>query len=249
MSGGSSRTRSRDLTPGEFVGLRPGVASQLRSESFGGGPGTVAFNPEGGFAAGIGGPEQAALDRVLTPDADRVQSEAATRDFLLSRIRGDELDFTNDPAFQRILDFAGNRFLSGFNEREEANRALFSRAGQRIQDSSSFADAASRISEAKSQGLVDIGSQLIGQQFGAARNRQFDAAGQLSNIEAGRFDRQREALEAASLPRLIADLGLERGREEFARRQDNILRALGLSLEAASPTIGQFSESLQVGIL
>ena len=248
MSGGSSKSKAKDLTPPEFAALRGEIAGRLSDAAGGQGPATQAFDPgAGGFAAGPTDQELAQIANIQGIAGNEGTSQ--TQAFLESRLRGDEFDFTNNPEFNKILDFAGDRFLGAFDQREEANKALFARAGQRIQDSSPFAAAQSRISEAKAQGLSDIGAQIIGQQFGAARERQFEAAGQLSNLETARLERAREALEAAALPRLIADLGLERGREEFARRQDNILKALGLELEAASPTVGVSSSSVQVGIL
>ena len=42
-------------------------------------------------------------------------------------------------------------------------------------------------------------------------------------------------LRAVALPRLIEQMGLDRGREDFNRRVDTLLRAIALAQGAASP--------------
>jgi hypothetical protein len=247
VSWSSSNNSTKDRTPPEFRKLRGEVAGRLSAAAGGAGPATSAF--EGPLVADLTGGEQAGIDRITGLVGGAEAGGAQSQEFLQGLVGGQQLDFYNDPAFQQMLEFSGKRFLGAFNEREEAQKALFARAGHELPNSSPFAEARSRISDAKSSGLADLEAQLIGQEFGAARDRQANAVTQLSNLETARLDRARESLEAEGLPRLIRDMGIERGREEFGRRQAAIMQALGLELEAASPHLGGEGSSSSVSIL
>ena len=246
MTWSSSKSKAKDYTPKAFKRLRKGTAEQIQAAAQGRGPTVDAY--KGQLVAGMEPGEQSALESVAALGAGSASDRQGER-YLRSSIAGQELDFYNDPAFQEMLDFAGRRFVSGFNAEEEANKALFARAGHQLPNSSPFAEAQGRISDAKAQGLADLSAQLIGTQFADAKQRQFESVGQLSNLETDRLARARETLEAESLPRLIKDMGLERGREEYARRQELIMKALGLQLEAASPHLASTSKQSSGGIL
>jgi len=244
MSFGDSSTKPKDLTPAQFKQLRSPTRDQLLGASAGTGPFAGYTGP---MAAPITADETAAIGNVQAAAAPG--NTAMSSDYLRNLIGGSQVDLSADPEFAKVLDFAQNRFLSGFDATEEANKALFARAGHQVQDSSPFANAASRISQAKSQGLADVESQLIGSQLNTTRDRQFDAVTALSGLDTAQLERGVKELEAVALPRLIADMGLERGRAEYARRQELLLRALGLQLEASSPSVGSVGTGQQVAVL
>ena len=250
MSGGSSSSKAKDLTPEEFTGIRAPIAGELTS-GFGQGAGLQAFDPAaasgGGFVAGLTGGQQAGLNQ-LQALSDPAGSQGAFST-LQGIAGGNQLDLANDPVFNQNLDFLGRRFAASFDPKEEANKALFARAGQQAPSSSAFANAQSRISEAKTQGLADLAAQFGGQQLQANRDRQIQASSALNTLEQGRAERAQANLTAQELPRLIEDLGLERAREEFIRRQQAIQQNLALAGGLASPSIGQFSKSAQGGLL
>jgi hypothetical protein len=247
MSWSSSNNQGKDFTPGKFKSMRGDVRDTLTAGAQGRG---VAVDPfQGELVAGIAPGEQSQLGRIGGFAADEDANFRASQQSLRAIAGGSQLDFQNDPAFQKILDFSQRRLAGGFNQREEEIKALFARAGQELPNSSPFAESQSRIFESRTQAATDLEAQLIGQEFGAARDRQMLAGTQLSNLETQRLERALSTLEANGLPRLIRDMGLERGREEFARRQDQILKLIGLQTEAASPHLAGTGKSSSVSIL
>lgn len=146
-----------------------------------------------------------------------------------------------------------------------ALRAQFTTAGQQIQGqgSSPFQLAAARAQSGLANALGDIGAELAfqdlaqRQQLGsqefqqgralqtqqelAGRGQQLDAVSQAAGIDRQQLESVLANLEAQALPRMIEQLGIERGLEEFRRREEQLLQAIQLAGGLAGPNIAQRS--------
>jgi hypothetical protein len=246
MSGGfgysESRSRSssktKDITPEEFTGLRRPFADSLRgflSAEGGQYPGELVAPITGdelGAIAGIGD----TFDRFLASYQPGLEATA----------RGDFLrDVPNNPFLGGAIDFIRRSVNDAFDAESASRRALFSRAGQVIQESSPFSESQSRLEVDRQDRLA---SQIAGAAlplYEAERQRQFGAADQAKAV----LEASRGVLEAKALPRLIADLGVERGQALFTERLNRLLALFGV-LDSATFKTGQFagSKSLSFGM-
>lgn len=75
------------------------------------------------------------------------------------------------------------------------------------------------------------------------RNRQNEAAGLTTTVNAQEVDTLVKNLQAQALPRLIEEFGIERGMEQFTNRMNTLLATLGIGAGVTAPVIGQKSES------
>ena len=75
------------------------------------------------------------------------------------------------------------------------------------------------------------------------RQRQQQAA-QLQQQE---VDQTIKVLQAQALPRMIQELGIERGIALFQQRANDLLKYLQLALEAGKPTVGQQQTTVSKG--
>lgn len=217
MGGNVSRSRSTTRVPPEFKRLRGPVAFQLEN--------LIAGGPqfEGPFTADIGTDEQAALENVQA--RTNTPFSALGRGALESTIRGDFLSPDSNPFLRDTIAAAQRSVLERFNENEILERSGFANAGQRLSESSPFARARAIATRGLGNSLSDIATNLAGGNFQAERNRQLAAVSQGEQVSQGEFDRAVENLRAQALPRLIEQLGIDRGLEEFRRRVDLMLNA------------------------
>lgn len=234
ISGGTSSSSSTpiDLTAGPFKDLQQPFADQLKNFFQTGGPGF-----QGPFTAPIGQGEAAGIGQ-LADFAFGSPTARASDEQLASTIRGDFLDPSN-PALQGAIDAAVRPIMENFGTQEAMDRVLFSRAGQKIQESSPFSTARARATEATSRAVGDTSANLVNANFQAERDRQLRAIGDANN----RVQAQTQAIQALALPRLVQDLGIQRGIEEFNRRMAAIQQALQISSGVTDETIGNVQES------
>jgi hypothetical protein len=167
---------------------------------------------------------------------------------------------SGNPFLKSTIDAATRPILE--NLTETLDRTLpgrFTQGGQFVQPegSSAFDRAAAIATRGATQEIGDISSQIA---FGAYegdqnRNIQRDqtkvaAAGQLSDIQAQEVDTLIKNLQAQALPRLVKDLGYERGLAQFQSQVENLLAALGIGAAASRPvTVGTSQGSgTQVGL-
>jgi hypothetical protein len=120
---------------------------------------------------------------------------------------------------------------------------MFTGAGQKIQSSSAFTeDRTNAISETE-RNVGDVASQIAFQTYQQERQNQMQAL-QLANL---RFAEQRQGIATLALPRLIEQLGIDKGNEELQRRfavmEDALKNLAGLT----TPTIGYNSSSQSSG--
>lgn len=147
-----------------------------------------------------------------------------------------------------------------------ALRAQFTTAGQQIQGqgSSPFQLAAARAQSGTADALGDIATNLAFQDFAQrqqlgsqefqqarglqtqqelqGRQQQLDAVSQASNLDRAQLENVLAGLEAQALPRLVEQLGIDRGLEEFRRREAQLLEAIQTAGTLASPNIAIASE-------
>jgi hypothetical protein len=130
------------------------------------------------------------------------------------------------------------------NLEETLSRTLpgrFNMAGQTTvpQGSSAFDRHAATAARDAQQTMADIGTQMSFGVHEGERGRQMEAI----KLSQGEVDTMIKNLQAQALPRLIEDLGIERGMAEFQGRISNLLNVLGVMTGAPMMNLGQQSQS------
>jgi hypothetical protein len=171
----------------------------------------------GELAAPISADELASIARLGAADES---FNAAFLPQLEATARGDYLTaLPSNPFLGGAIDFIRRSVNDAFDVESAKQRALFSRAGHSIQESSPFSDAASRLEIDRQDRLASQISGAVLPLYESERARQADAANQARTV----LENSRSVLEARALPRLIADLGIERGQALFSERLNRLL--------------------------
>ncbi len=254
MGGRTSKGKStaRDLTPAEFVGLRPGVADALGgfANLAGQNAGRTlqdAFIP--GPFANLSAGETASLGELgqfrgvdLNPLASSAQNRFLSPEFL---------DVGRDPGIQRAIEAATRPVFEGLSRAGRDASSAFAQAGQSPGQSSPFAREAGRLQSDALRAAGDISSGIVGGELARRQQLQSGAIGQAftdrANQQAFQLQRQLETLQAQGLPRLVQELGIDRGIAEFNRQQAELLQGLELAVQASSPTVGTESKESSAG--
>lgn len=227
-----SSSKPVDTTPAEFQALRDPFAqaiSGLWGTGTGGGvSGVPSFTGTTGqpMAASIGGAETDILTNLL--------SQIGARQPLLDQtIAGEFLPggAQSNPFLQATIEAAQRPTLQGLEE--VLSRTLpgrFTQSGQftQPQGSSAFDRAAAIATRGAADAAGDIATKIAFGSQEAERGRQQEAI-QLSQAE---VQTTINNLQAQGLPRLIQDLGLERGQQEFQARIQALLQALQIATGA-----------------
>lgn len=241
---GSKQTaETKDLTPYEYRALRPFVAGQAQDWVTTGGP---AY--EGAFAAPITAAETEMLGDIRSQALVPTAGETAAGTMRLGTLQGRYLTPESNPALDAYIQAAVRPIRSAYLDENMAAKALFSRAGQRIQESSPFSRLQIRSNEAYLNAIKDATAQIVAPAYEAERGRQMEASTQEREQAQMAFDRAQGALEAQALPRLIEQYGIDAGREEFARRTALLAEILGLTANLTMPTPATESESTGWGM-
>ena len=215
-----------DTTANEFVGLRKPLADALNSFlTTGGGP---TF--KGPFTAGLTGPQKGILNRVTSLAGGPSDLQNQGRDVLGKTIRGDFLSPNSNPFLQDTIDAATQGTLRNFKEIQLPRlQGGFTAAGHTIQPggSSPFDRAAALAQGDTLNTIANIATNIASQNFQNERTRQADAVRQAETITGQDIDRAIQALQANELPRMIEQLGIDRGLEEFRRQINTLLQAVG----------------------
>lgn len=234
MGGGesNSRSKSRDLTPREYVAERPFIADFGRTYQGG--------TPYGGpLSAPLSGQEQTTLSGLS--GMRNPFGQDASREELLGTIQGKSPLFQN--ALQEAIN-AGMIDISRFAEDENlANRALFNRAGQTLSESSPFAMAQARSNQGVLDAVAKLSSDIRLPAMLQERQNQLAATGMLTQQEDAGLARQLQILEAEGLPRMIQEQGISRGLELYKEQQARILAARSMLAQLTSPNLGQKASS------
>lgn len=213
-----------DVTPRQYEGLRPDVASNLESlMASGGGP---TF--QGDFTAGMTDAEKATLNQIGNQVQPSQASQQANQQ-LSSTLSGDFLSPESNPFLQGTIEAAQRPVIENFEDQVMPRmRSKFTQAGQFIQPegSSPFDMAAAEALSGLNNELGDISSEIAGQNFQQERGRQMQAAQLAPQIDRAQLDQLVKGLEAQALPRMIEQMGIDRGLEEFRRRMDVLLESI-----------------------
>lgn len=222
-----------DTTPEEFRRLRGSVAGSLEGLLEGGGP-----RAPGPFVAGLTEGEQDLLGRTREQAKPSQASQMATQQ-LSNTLGGDFLSPESNPFLQGTIKAAQRPVIEEFeNQVMPRLRSKFTQAGQFIQPegSSPFDQAAAEAVGGLTRELGDISSEIAGQNFQAERGRQMQASQLAPQIDRAQLDQLVKGMEAQALPRMIQQMGIDRGLEEFRRRMDVLLSSIQTAGGLASPS-------------
>ena len=232
-------SKQEDVTPGEFKDLRGPTRDALQGII--GSEGGPAF--QGPFTADIGQAEQQALQNVQGFGGNNLLQDQSDA-FLQNQLSGRGLSPESNPFLQQTIEAATRPLFRAFDQGELQERALFGRAGQKLQESSPFAQARSRATEGLLSAVGDVSGRIAGDNFQRGLDRQQQAVNQVQATQTARFQQARGVLEASALPRLIEQFGIDQGKREFDRRMQMWMAALQTSGQINQPTLA----TTQVGI-
>lgn len=239
FGGSDSSSKARDMTPPELAGLRGPFADAIKALiGTGGLSGVPSFG--GNLTAPITDGEKDVLSSLSIDDP----LQSARRELLTRTMRGDFLPGAagSNPFLQASIEAAQRPTLQGLEE--TLSRTLpgrFTQAGQFVgpRGSSAFDRAAAIATRGATQEMGDIATQLSFGTQEAERGRQQES------IQLGQNEVQTliSTLQAKALPRLIEDMGIERGLDEFKTRLNALLQALGIVTSAPLQNIGNNQKS------
>ena len=254
MGGGFGTTKSRsssktkDLQAQQFKDLRGPYADVLAgafpylTDFFSGGEqfGGVDDGRLDDLRAPMTPGEEGALNRLnfqLAGDPNQILSD----ELIGSTLRGEYLSPETNPGFADLLSYTNRAISDEFNKEDLEQRALFARAGQDLPESSPFAQASVDLSKARMDAIGRNTAALTSGIYESERGRQVQAIEQRRANASFEFERQFEGLQANALPRLIDEIGFERGFAEYKSRIDSLMLALGITADVTAPALGTFS--------
>lgn len=248
-----------DTTPQAFGELRRPTSDALRNILSGGGQ--QAFS--GQMTAPVTGTEQQLLDQIMGQSQPSGAAQQSMQT-LEQAAAGQGLSPDSNPFLAATIQSAQRPLIEQFNDETLPGlRAQFAQAGQQIQGegSSPFQMAQARASSGLANALGDVSTELSGQNFQQERQRQLQAATAIPEVERAQLDQSMRALEAQALPRLVEQFGIDRGLEEFRRRQETLMQAIQLAgglaqaqpqaLQGTQPTgglLGGFAQGFGAGV-
>ena len=197
----------------------------------------------GPLVADIAPGEQAVLDQLLARASG--EPTGVAQNLLAETIGGAFLpgaEGGGNPFLESAIEAAQRTSLRGLEE--TLSRTLpgrFTQGGQFIQPqgSSAFDRAAAVATEGVGAEISDIASELSFAGFEAERGRQQAAASELPQVSATEVNTLIQNLQAQALPRLIEQLGLDKGTEAFNKQMNDLLQVLALTTNATQPVIAQ----------
>jgi len=239
QSEAQSTARSFDLSAPELQALREPFAKAL-TQLFGGNSSDLFGIPKSGIE-----PKSAPITQVEQDMLSALRTEGQPRRDLIDKtMAGNFLpgQAGANPFLQAAIEAAQRPTLRGLEE--TLTRALpgrFTQGGQFIQPkgSSAFDRAASIMAEAALQTNADIATRMSSENYDAERNRQMQAV----TFSGDELSRGIEKLQASALPRLIEDLGISRGMDEFKTRLAALTDLLKTLTAATGVTRGDAAQS------
>lgn len=250
LFGGSTQSSSSepvDITPPELRTLRSPFASTTRGLFTGSSPINLGAFPTYSSATGspnvapIGANEQTLLSQLMS-------AQGPAQDLIRQTLAGKFLPGNqgSNPFLEAAIQSAQRPTLQGLEE--TLSRTLpgrFTQGGHFVQPqgSSPFDRAAALATGNAASALGDIASNISFGGYEAERGRQQQAI-QLSQQD---IQTSIQNLNAQALPRLIQDLGIERGMSEYQSRIQAVLQALqtvsGTLLSAGTKSQSQGTSS------
>lgn len=235
FGGSSQQSTPIDFTPDEFRALRTPFMQTVMNAL-----GNQRVGPA--YTGPLVAPIQGAETDVLSQLGSMTGPGNARQSYLESVIGGGFLpgEGGSNRFLEAAIKAAQRPVLEGLTEtltRDLPGR--FTQAGQFVQPkgSSAFDFAAATASKGAANALADIATNMSFAGYEAERGRQQQAV-QLGQQE---VDTTIKNLQAQALPRMIEDLGIERGLALFKQQTDGILQILGLLAGVTQPTIASQS--------
>jgi hypothetical protein len=223
QSKSNQSSRPVDITPQSYQNLRPQLSNML-SEYMWGGP-----EYSGPMVAGLTGDERAGLADVKGQATNLSPLSSAARGELMNTLSGSYLNPDSNPFLQGYIEASTRPISQRAEEQRMAERSAFGIAGQRLSQSSPFARASAIRDRGELDAIGDVTSRIGTSAYEGERGRMTGATTAAEAATAGQFNRSMDALKAAALPRLIAQLGIDNGMKEFARRAEVALAAAGIA--------------------
>lgn len=240
LFGGSSTQQQStstptDMTPQAYQTLRQPLTNALQGLLTTGGP-----SYQGPLSAPIGQNEQTQLNSLMQqngPNTGRSQllDQTIGGNFLPGQPGG-------NPFLQDAITAAQRPTMQNLDE--TLNRSLvgrFLQGGQNAtpQGSSAFDRAAAIATRGATQAMSDIATNMSSNAYTTERTNQQQAV-QLSQQE---VQTGINNLQAQALPRMIQELGIERGLAQFQQHTQNLLQILSMIGGVAAPVIANQSQS------
>jgi hypothetical protein len=201
---------------------------------------------EGPLTAPLGANEQALLDKLMQQQSGPggYDPNSPAQGYLMKLLKADPNSI--NPFLQAAIEAAQRPTFQALEE--TLSRTLpgrFTQAGQFInpKGSSAFDVAAQQAARDSEQTAADIGTKLSYEAYNSDQGRRLEAAQSLPGISKQEIDTTISNLQAQALPRLIQEMGIERGLQEFQNRMANLLSVLGIAGGATQPTISNNQKS------
>jgi hypothetical protein len=257
-------TRAEQVIPEAFEGLQQPVAGQI-SQLFQTGGGPTAPGPfAAGLGANEQQMLQMLQQQAQQPSGAMQAGQGFLQQLLggqlpsATAMQGGTPTGEVNPFLAAAIDAAQRPLIENFQDVvAPALRAQFTGAGQQIQGqgSSPFQMAAARAQGGLASAMGDIGSQMAfadlaqrqqlgSQEFQQARDlmtrerqQQLEAVPVASGVDRAQLENLLANLEAQALPRMIEQLGIDQGIEEFRRRQAQLMQAISMGGQLGSPTV------------
>lgn len=258
LFGGSKQKQSSSSKPGDYQAApyqaaRPGIADALTQVLQGL---TGSVNPAGPdlspantsqYAAPLTGQQTGLIDQAVgsVQPGGNPLLDAATG-MLTKTLNGDYLSPSSNPFLSATIQAAQDPVMQNFSRTIVPQLlARFTAAGQQVQGggSSAFANAANTSASDLERNLGNISAQIAGNNYTAERGNQLTASGQANTLANDSMTRLNSALQAASLPQMVNDLGIQRGLDEYNTRMSSVLTAIQTALAGTQPVVASKGKS------
>lgn len=244
LFGGSNQEQQSTSTPqdmqsAEAKNLRPQFTNALSTLLTNGGP---AYS--GPLNANITGNETTQLGDLMANNGP-----GTARSGLLNKTLGGDFlpgGANQNPFLQSAITAAQRPTMQNLTETlERSLPGRFTAAGQMVQPqgSSAFDRAAAIATRGATQAMSDIATNMSSAAYTTERTNQQNAIPLSQNeVQTGI-----QNLQAQALPRMIQELGIERGLAEFQRRTASLLQLLQTIGGVQAPVVANASQSTGTG--
>lgn len=256
MGGSSSKSTSKpvDITPQSFKDLQAPFAGVLSGllDQYGSSAGSNLLGGyQGPTTTPVSGTETADLAQLQNKTANPLTAGQYVKNINGASTTGAFSANPNDPTLQAAITAAQRSTTEGLNT--ALGRTLpsqFIQSGQQVQGqgSSAFDRAAALAYGQGASALGDIATNMQYSNTNDAKNREATAIAQVPSIQTSDVNNMISNLNAQALPRLIQDLGVERGMEVYNNNINSILAGLGIAAGTTRPVIANSSSSSSGGV-
>jgi len=227
------------MTPAQYTQLRDDFAKIFGEDvpAFA----NISEGYQGPTVAGITSEEQGLVNQISGYGGAAVSpAQRAAMNARLATLRGENLVPTEH--FKPWVTAINEAFDEGTLQ----NVGAFTGAGHSVQDSSPFQRSEAIREKSRVDAIAKAGTDIYlherdiqeaaaaGEEGQAAARRGIDAA-EIGNL----VDR----LSATQLPRLIADMGIERGMAQFNQEIQNLMNLFGMGVQTTMPQLATTSQS------